>query len=123
MGAVTIQQMADRVAGLLEERLGVKGNGLSEKLRRAGGRLPSSVRAEARYLDTALVQAQNPRLLMQIDDGRVAQAYDACVKFLGAVDPGAKRRAMLMGMASSIAFSLFVVGLLMAAVLWWRGFL
>ena len=123
MSAVTIQQMADRVAVLLEEKLGVKGKGLSEKLRKAGGRLPSSVRAEARYLDTAAIQAQNPKLLMQVDDGRVAGAYDACVKFLAAVNPGAKRRAMLMGIASSVAFSLFVVGLLVLVVLRWRGFI
>ncbi len=123
MSVVTIQQMADRVAALLEEKLGVKGKGLSEKLRKAGGLLPSSVRAEARYLDSAALQAHNPKLLMQIDDGRVAAAYDACVKFLSAVNPGAKRRAMLMGIASSAAFSLFVVGLLVLAVLRWRGFI
>ena len=123
MSAVTIEQMANRVAALLEERLGVKGKGLSEKLRKAGGRLPSSVRAEARYLETATLQAQNPKLLMQIDDNRVAEAYDACVKFLATVNPGAKRRAMLMGMASSAAFSIFVVGLLVMAVLHWRGFI
>ena len=35
MSAVTIQQMADRVAQLLEERLGLGGRDLSAKLKRA----------------------------------------------------------------------------------------
>lgn len=123
MSAVSIQQMADRVSGLLEEKLAVRGKTLSDRLRKAGRRLPSSVMTEARFLDTAALQAQNPKLLVQIDDERVAGAYDACVKYLTNLDRGAKRRAMLMGMASSIAFSIFMVGVLVVAVLWWRGFI
>jgi hypothetical protein len=121
MSAVTIQQMADRVAALLEQKLHVRGRTLGDKIRKAGGRLPRAIRAEARFLDVAAAQAQNPKLLMQIDDGRVAQAYDACVRFLGAVDRAERRRAMLLGMASSIAFSIFAVGVLVLAVLYWRG--
>ena len=48
-------------------------------------------------------------------------AHDACVRFLTGLDRKARRRAMLAGMASSIAFSLFVVGVLFLAVLYWRG--
>ena len=121
MGAGTIQEMADRVAALMDEKLHVRGTTLSDTLRRGAGKLPRAVRAEARFLETAAAQAQNPRLLVQIDDGRVAQAYDACVRFLNGVDRKARRRAMLAGMASSIAFSLFVVGVLFLAVLYWRG--
>lgn len=123
MGAATIQQMADRVSGLLGERLGVKGKGLADRLRQAGNRLPSGIRAEARYLDTAAAQARNPKLLVQIDDRRVAEAYDACVTYLASVDRAARRKALLMGIASSIAFSIFAVGLLVLAVLYLRGFI
>jgi hypothetical protein len=121
MSAVTIQQMADRVAALLQDRLGVKGKDLAEKLRRAGRRLPTAIRAEARYLDTAAAQAQNPRLMVQIDDARVAEAYDACVKYLNGVNRAARRRALLLNMLTSVAFSLFAVGLLLLAFLYWRG--
>jgi formylmethanofuran:tetrahydromethanopterin formyltransferase len=75
----------------------------------------------AASMPAAAAQAQHPKLMVQIDDGRVAQAYDACVRFLNGVDRKARRRAMLAGMASSIAFSLFVVGVLFLAVLYWRG--
>ena len=121
MGAGTIQQMADRVAALMDEKLHVRGRTLSDTLRRGAGKLPKAVRAEARFLETAAAQAQHPRLMVQIDDARVGQAYDACVRFLNGVDRKARRRAMLAGMASSIAFSLFVVGVLFLAVLYWRG--
>ncbi len=39
MSAITIQQMADRVAQLMEQRLRIKGAGLAEKLSRGGGRV------------------------------------------------------------------------------------
>lgn len=123
MGAVTIEQMANRVAGLMEERLHIRGKGLSEKLRRGGRALPRRVRSEAELLAASAVQAQNPRLLMQMDEARVAQAYDICVRHLGSIDAWGRRRALFMGVASSVAFSLFVVGALVLAVLAWRGFI
>lgn len=123
MSAETIQQMADRVAALIEVRLGVRGNDLAAKLRNARGRIPAAVRAEAQLLETAAMQAQNPKLLFQIDEAGVIRAYDACIKFLNNVDRAARRRAMLMGMVSSIAFSLFAVGVIFLAVLYWRGFI
>lgn len=121
MGAATIQQKADRVAALMAKQLHVRGTTLSDTLRKGAGKLPKAVRAEARFLETAAAQAQHPRLMVQIDDGRVAQAYVACLRFLTGVDRKARRRAMLAGMVSSIAFSLFTVGVLFLAVLYWRG--
>jgi hypothetical protein len=121
MSATTIQQMANRVAALMQERLGIRGKDLSEKLRRAGRSLPSAIRAEARFLDSAAKQAENPKLLVQIDDARVAEAYDACVRFLNEVGRAERRRALLLNMLTSVAFSLFAVGVLLLAVLYWRG--
>ena len=74
MSAVTIQQMADRVAGLMEERLRIRGVGLAEKLRKGGRLLPRRVRVAAEFLAQAAAMAQNAKLLMQIDDGAVAGA-------------------------------------------------
>lgn len=121
MGELTIQDRADRVAALIEERLGVKGKDLPTKLRKAGRRIPSAIQTEVRFLDSAAMQAQNPKLAFQIDEVRVARAYEASVRFLNAADRKARRRAMLMGMASSIAFSIFAVGVIFLVVLYWRG--
>jgi hypothetical protein len=121
MSAVTIQQMADRIAGLLEDRLGVPGKGLSEKLRRQPRALPRNVRAEARILARAADQSAHPRLLMQIDEDRVARAFDICLRHLQRIDAGTRRRSLVLGIAGSIAFGLFVVAALAVAVLLWRG--
>jgi hypothetical protein len=123
MDAAAIQQMADRVVALMDEKLHVRGTTLSETLRRGAGKLPKAVRAEARFLETAAAQAQHPKLMVQIDDGRVAKACDACLRFLNGVDRKARRRAMVMDIVTSIAFRLLISLLLVLAVLYWRGFL
>lgn len=121
MSAVTIQQMADRVAGLMEQKLGVGGKGLAVKLRRAGRRLPKNVRVAAEVLVQASEMAQSARLMHRIDDGLVAEAYDICVKHLGGAHGPDRRRGVAAGIGASIAFSLLVVAGLVLAVLVWRG--
>ncbi len=123
MSAVTIQQMADRVAGLLEERMRMRGVGLAEKLARGGRMLPRRVRAAAEFLAQAAILAQNAKLLMQIDNAAVAEAYDICLRHLGGVDAADRRRGVIVGVAASIAFSVLAVTVLLGVVLYWRGFI
>lgn len=123
MSAVTIQQMADRVAGLMEQKLRVSGKGLAAKVRRAGRRLPKQVRVAAEALVQATEMAKSARLMHQIDEELVAEAYDICLKHLGGVDPADRRKGVATGVAASIAFSLIVVVGLVLLVMQWRGFL
>ena len=119
MSAVTISQMADRVSLLLEERLSVRGHSFEEKVRKAGRRLPRKVRDAATFLAAAGEMAQNPKLLAQLDQSKVAAAYDICLRHLGGL-----RRAggsAWLSAAASAAMGVFVVMLLMMAVVYWRG--
>ena len=121
MSAVTIQQMADRVSGLLEQKLRVGGRDLATKVRKAGRRLPKQVRIAAEALVQATEMAKSARLMHRIDDALVAEAYDICLRHLGAVDLADRRKGALVGIAASIAFSLLAVVGLVLAVVWWRG--
>jgi hypothetical protein len=123
MGGAAIQQMADRVADLMEERLAIKGRDLAAKLRRGGRALPRKVRAAADLLVASAEKAKHPKLLGQIDMGAVADAYDTCVRHLTAIDPKSLRRDMLANMVSFVGFGIMflVIGLLILLV--WRGFL
>lgn len=123
MSAITILQMADRVAGLLEERLRIKGVGLAEKLGRGGRLLPRKVLVAAQFLAQSAAMAQNAKLLMQIDNNAVAEAYDICLRHLGAIDASHRRRGLILGVMASIAFSVLVVAMLLGVVLYWRGFI
>jgi hypothetical protein len=123
MSAVTIQQMADRVAGLMEERLRVRGTGLAEKLKKGGRLLPRKVRLQAESLAQAAALAQNPKLMLQLDQAAVAQSYDVCLRHLGGVNAWERRKGAILGIAASVGASVLVVGLLLLVVLRWRGFM
>lgn len=115
--------MADRIAGLMEERLRVRGRGLGQKLQKGARLLPPKLRPQAEMLAQAAEFAQNPKLMRQIDLEKVAQAYDQCVRHLGAIDVARRRRSTALGILASIAFSLIAVAVLVLAALRWRGFL
>lgn len=121
MGVTTVQQMADRVAALMEERLRIGGKGLREKLRRGGRRLPRKVRREAEYLAEVCDLAQHPKVQLMLDDARIAAAYDACVKYLNPLGAGDRVKGALIGVGGSIAFALLVVVAGVVAVIVWRG--
>ncbi len=121
MSAVTIQQMADRVAGLMEERLGIRGKGLSEKLKRGKRLLPRSVRAAAVELADLAEKAQNPKLLVQIDQTRVAACYDQCVRYLSSRKAGSASMRALVGMAATVAFGMLVLAAVVLAVQQMKG--
>lgn len=123
MGAVSIQQMAERVSVLLTERMQIKGRDLDDKLRRAGGRLPRKVRLAAQGVAAAMEQSYNPKLLLQINEEKVAENYDICIKHLNTLNKGHKLRGVLLGLSTSILFSLLAVAALVFGVLVWRGFL
>lgn len=122
MSAVTIQQMADRVAQLLEERLGLGGRDLSAKLKRGGRMLPKKVRDSGKLLAQSAQKGQNPKLLGQIDMGDVTEAYDVCVKHLIAINPVGRRRDMFAGMVGSVGFGVLILLVALFGFLAWRGY-
>jgi hypothetical protein len=122
MGAVAIQQMADRVAQLLEEKHSLGGRDLAAKLRKSGGVLPRKVRDKAELLAASAAKAKNPKLLAQIDMGDVAEAYDACVRHLATVDPVKRRSQMVSDMIGSVGFGVLFLVLALIAFLAWRGY-
>ena len=123
MSKITIQQMADRVSALIEQRLRVTGPTLEARLAKAGNRLPREVRAAGDALVAATQMAQSPKLLVQVDDEAVATAYDICLKYLNTVNLSARRKGFVLDAGARIAFALLVVGVLLVTVLYWRGFI
>jgi hypothetical protein len=123
MSSVAIQQMADRVAQLMEDRLGIGGRDLAGRLRKAGRMLPKRVREAAQLLADAAAKAKNPKLLGQIDMGAVSDAYDTCLKHLTAIDPGDRKRSVLSGMVGFVGGGIFLLAIGIVALLAWRGYL
>ncbi len=114
MSAITIRQMADRVGVLLEDRLHASGGDLAGKVRRVRRQLPRRVHEAAARLAQATVAAQNPKLLMRINEGMVAQDFDTCVRHLNTIAPGTGFLGGVLRVAMSVG-----LGLLVLAVGFW----
>ncbi len=123
MAGQTVQQMAEEVAALLHQRLGLRGAGLGAKLRSGGRLLPRRVRVAAQQLQAAAELAEHPKLALRVDHKAATAAHRICVQHLGGIDHKYQRTSRRVGLAGSIAFSLLVVAGLFGAVLVWRGFL
>jgi hypothetical protein len=123
MSGASIQQMADRVAQLMEERLRLRGKGLQDKLRRGGRTVPKRLREAATVLSEAAALAQNPKMYGQVDYELVAAAYDSCLRQLGSVRAGERRTTAALNILASVAFSLLLLAALVAGLVYWRGLL
>lgn len=109
MSAVTFQQMADRIAALMEERLRIGGSGLKAKLKKGGRLLPRRVRAAAHSLAETAELAQNPKLLAQLDPEKAAADYDLCLKHLNGVTRKAIALPLLLGLATTLGLAILLL--------------
>ena len=121
MSAVTIQQMAERVAEMMEERLGVSGKDLATKLRRGSRRLPRKAALAAQGLAESAEQAKNPKLLVQINQTTVAENYDICVRHLATLKAGGRTRGLLINVAATLALGLLILSAIVIAIQRMRG--
>lgn len=120
MTGVTVQEMAGQVADLMEARLGLRGEGLAEKLRRGRRVLPRRIRREAAYLVRAAEQAQVPKLQVQLDQIRISAAYHICIGHLKPLGAKERRRAVVLDMLTSVGTAVFAAIVLVILLLVWR---
>jgi hypothetical protein len=121
MGAVTVQQMAQRISDLLDQRLQARGAGLEARLRHSGRKLPRRVRQAAGRLVVAEARSAVPKLLLQVDEGDVARDYDICVRYLSALSPVRGSMAAVVRIAASVAVGFLVLALGVAGFVWFSG--
>lgn len=114
---------SDRLAELIEERLGVRGRGLEAKLRRAGRLLPRWLRREASQLVKAERLMSHPKLMMQADPAALDRAFRHCETWLKTIDPAERRKSRMLGFLGVNAANLLIVAGLFIAYLVWAGYL
>ena len=111
----------DKIAALMEERLGLRGDGFEAKLARAGRLLPKKLRREGALLVEARALATHPKLARRVDARRLKKSMRIFERYLERVDPLERQKTRLINWLAGIAFSLFVLFGLAVAVMAWRG--
>lgn len=121
MAQVSVEEIAASVEALLEKQMGVGGHGLRAKVKRAGRRLPRSVRRDAMLIAEAQPLAGHPKLSKQVDLPRMEAAERRIAAYLRGYDLADKRKGAVLGLLGSLSFNLLAVGALLVVVLVWRG--
>ncbi len=121
MTAQTVQQMADRIAALMEDRLRIRGQSLSEKLRRGGRALPLRVRRAATELARAADLSHHPKLAPRVDPARVRRAYGRCLHHLRPIGAGRRRGDYLLALAARSGAAVLAALAMVIGALVWRG--
>jgi len=115
----SVRERADLMAGLIEQRLGIRGKGLEAKLRHAGRTLPRSLRRDGRTIVAALALSGNPKLRRQIDRHGLDRAFRHCEKWLDNVDPRKRRKDRILGfLAVNAANFLLICGAFIGYLVW-----
>ncbi|MDJ0628392.1 MAG: hypothetical protein QNJ44_09050 [Rhodobacter sp.] len=113
----TISARSERLAKLMEDRLGIGGRGLEAKLRKAGRRLPKWVQRSAAQLVEAERKLGHPKLAMQIDPAGLDRAYQQCERYLKDIDPMDRHKDRVLGFLAVNAVNLGLLGLGLLVVL------
>ncbi|MGJ8623235.1 MAG: hypothetical protein ACSHW1_10675 [Yoonia sp.] len=119
----TLDMMVQEVRRALATQLRVRGATLDAQLRKAGRDLPRGVRQHGDFLVKSVAMSAHPKLARRIDMRRAAIAHRRILQHLDTVDVGAARRDRAVQVAGSIALALLVTGVMVIAVLAWRGFI
>lgn len=121
MPTQSVQQMADHVSELLEDRLKIRGGTLADKLRRGGRVLPLRVRRAAAELALAADQSHYPKLAMRVDHDRVRRAYRRCLHHLRPIGAGQRRMGYLVTLAARSGAAVLAALAIVIGMLVWRG--
>ena len=111
-----------KLRGLMQQRLDVRGRDLRQSLRRAGRRLPKSVRKRGAALMRAEMLAHNPKTARQIDVEAVERDYECVRAHLVAIDVDELRKSRILCVTGAVVSNLIVVAVLFIVWLWWRGY-
>ena len=111
----------EKIAALMEERLGIGGDGFEAKFARAGRRLPRKLRREGAALVEAQALAAHPKLARRVDLRRLRKAARLFERYLERIDAKERRVTRWVNWLAGTALSILIVFALAVAVLAWRG--
>ncbi|TYB87073.1 hypothetical protein [Oceaniovalibus sp. ACAM 378] len=120
---MTPREQADEIAGLIGTRLGVGGNGLDAKVKKAGRLLPRRIRRDAELLSDAARISEHPRLSRMANPTDTTRAYRDCKRFLIRIDGSERIVRFALGLVTANAFNFLAVSAVLIGVLVWRGYL
>ncbi len=121
MAEIDAERMNAELAGLMRQKLGVGGKGLSGRSRRAGRMMPRWVHRDLRFLAEQETLSGHPRFLALVDPPRFAKVQKRVRAYLDEIDPAERAKDRWLNITAVVAFNFLVLAGLIIAFLAWRG--
>ena len=106
---------------LVAQKIGPRGPDLKRQVRKAGRRLPRSVRNDLQVLAHATDLVRHPKLARQVNAETVSIAYNRAKAHLDTIDPKDRRKGIFLTWLGDNAFNLLLVFVFLVVVLRLRG--
>ena len=116
-----VQEQTLELKKLMRDKLGVRAGSFSVALRKAGRRLPRSMRRYGRELAIAEGLSEHPKLRNTLDKPRLDMAASRIREHLTGIDVSDRRKGYFLGVLGAIAFNILVIAAILMAILMWRG--
>ena len=107
---------------MIAERYGIGGQTLAIQIKRLGRALPRYERGQARVLIEAETALQHPKMAMRVQVQPFQHAMTALKMHLEGVDPGHRRRGVLLSITATVMVNVaLAIALLAALYVWLRA--
>ncbi len=116
-----IKSEADALRALFEKHLGVKAATFERAVKRAGRRLPRSLRQQAALIVEAEGYSAHPKLAHRVDRAAFDRAARALSHYLKSLDLAQQRKDWWLNMLAGLAFKMLIVLAVFLAWLWWQN--
>ena len=119
------QAIADLISEtktLMREKLGVKASDFTRTTGKAKKHLPNKIYAQAMVLANAEKLSQHPKLRLTLDAPTLGLAAADVQGYLNDIDLADRRKGRILGMLGGLAFNMILFVVVLAVVLYWRGF-
>jgi hypothetical protein len=117
-----ISDLISQTKDLMRQKLGVGASDMARAVAKAKNRLPSKTYNQALLLAKAEPLSVHPKLCLTLDASTLELAAGDVQEYLNSIDLADRRKGWVLGMLGGLAFNMILFVVVLALVLYWRGF-
>jgi hypothetical protein len=117
-----ISDLISQTKDLMRQKLGVGASDMARAVAKAKNRLPSNTYNQALLLAKAEPLSAHPKLCLTLDAPTLELAAGDVQDYLNSIDLADRRKGWVLGMLGGLAFNMILFVVVLALVLYWRGF-
>jgi hypothetical protein len=119
--AAEFNQRIEELEKMLQDKLGLRGKSLAQRLKKAGQRLPKRVQKAGRMIIGVQAVIANPKLARIQNQQAVDAAFSDFTAYLKPLNRKDQRKGFALGIAGDLVIRLILLAGAVLALLRWQG--